>query len=454
MIFQEPHDIESSYVLSDEIEIARASSSTFKAAYDYSAQFPDELSFCKHAIITNVQRDPSGWWRGDYGGKKQHLFPANYVAKIHPEELDRIEKGISGDSLSDGDSSVQNNCNSSKRCFLSIKNAQISFSRTENGKYIEAKQEVSLDHMINVALPHTGNNFQLSHFDMNELNEWLTVLRQASIESSTSGVENISPNVQKPSNDSSQNAAKKKDCDKSYKIATELSNLIVYCKTLPHAGKSLTFGNFTEMSSLSEDKVAQWLNADNCSTLLNYNQRQFTRVYPRGFRLDSSNYDPIRMWNTSVQMVAINYQREDTEMQLNQAKFYLQNGSCGYVLRPDFMFGKNFNPYRNSVEVTDPWRVKVTVIGARHLTSIGKMNSSGGSGAQAGGSPICPFVEVEIVGTQFDNSKMRTTTISELFDLLLPFPLFRFLYFCSEWFHSLPNYPLFHLFFSRTKTDY
>lgn len=53
-----------------------------KALYDYTAQRFDELSFVKHAIITNVQKNESGWWRGDYGGKRQHLFPANYVQEV------------------------------------------------------------------------------------------------------------------------------------------------------------------------------------------------------------------------------------------------------------------------------------------------------------------------------------------------------------------------------------
>lgn len=53
---------------------------TVKALYDYKAQNDDELSFCKHAIITNVlKKENDLWWTGDYGGKKQHYFPANYV---------------------------------------------------------------------------------------------------------------------------------------------------------------------------------------------------------------------------------------------------------------------------------------------------------------------------------------------------------------------------------------
>ena len=60
---------------------------TVKALYDYRAQREDELSFCKHAIITNVIKlEGGGWWRGDYGGKKQHWFPANFVEEIESKE--------------------------------------------------------------------------------------------------------------------------------------------------------------------------------------------------------------------------------------------------------------------------------------------------------------------------------------------------------------------------------
>ena len=37
-------------------------------------------------------------------------------------------------------------------------------------------------------------------------------------------------------------------------------------------------------------------------------ERQFVRTYPAGTRIDSSNYDPIPMWNHGIQMVALNIQ--------------------------------------------------------------------------------------------------------------------------------------------------
>ena len=45
---------------------------------------PDELSFCKHAIITQVEQHDGGWWRGTYSGTTG-WFPSNYVEEIEAE---------------------------------------------------------------------------------------------------------------------------------------------------------------------------------------------------------------------------------------------------------------------------------------------------------------------------------------------------------------------------------
>ena len=37
-------------------------------------------------------------------------------------------------------------------------------------------------------------------------------------------------------------------------------------------------------------------------------ERQLVRTYPSGLRTDSSNYDPLPMWNHGIQMVALNVQ--------------------------------------------------------------------------------------------------------------------------------------------------
>lgn len=39
-----------------------------------------------------------------------------------------------------------------------------------------------------------------------------------------------------------------------------------------------------------------------------YNKRQMSRVYPKGTRMDSSNFMPQMFWNAGCQMVALNFQ--------------------------------------------------------------------------------------------------------------------------------------------------
>ncbi|ELW64299.1 1-phosphatidylinositol-4,5-bisphosphate phosphodiesterase beta-4 [Tupaia chinensis] len=80
--------------------------------------------------------------------------------------------------------------------------------------------------------------------------------------------------------------------------------------------------------------------------LHSYNKRQMSRIYPKGGRVDSSNYMPQIFWNAGCQMVSLNYQTPDLAMQLNQGKFEY-NGSCGYLLKPDFMRrpDRTFDPF-------------------------------------------------------------------------------------------------------------
>ena len=102
------------------------------------------------------------------------------------------------------------------------------------------------------------------------------------------------------------------------------------------------------MSSFQEIKIEKLI-AQNFRNILRYNEKQMSRVYPKGSRLDSSNYEPTRLWNCGVQMVALNYQTPDKATQINEAMFS-QNGKSGYVLKPKFMFDDNYSPYDSPVQ--------------------------------------------------------------------------------------------------------
>lgn len=115
------------------------------------------------------------------------------------------------------------------------------------------------------------------------------------------------------------------------------SNVIMFYLFFP------VHGHFTEMCSFSELKVDKCLAPAHVRSFIRNHSEKFTRVYPKGARVDSSNYDPVKLWNLGIQLVALNYQTPDKAMQLNNAKFR-QHGNCGYVLRPDFMFADDYDP--------------------------------------------------------------------------------------------------------------
>jgi len=86
--------------------------------------------------------------------------------------------------------------------------------------------------------------------------------------------------------------------------------------------------------SKSETKTSRMTLYSPFSVLL-YTRRNLLRVYPRGNRILSSNYDPTIAWSAGCQVVALNYQAKDESIWLNHAMFR-DNGGCGYVLRPQW----------------------------------------------------------------------------------------------------------------------
>uniref|UniRef100_A0A8C2BWS1 1-phosphatidylinositol 4,5-bisphosphate phosphodiesterase n=1 Tax=Cyprinus carpio TaxID=7962 RepID=A0A8C2BWS1_CYPCA len=77
-----------------------------------------------------------------------------------------------------------------------------------------------------------------------------------------------------------------------------------------------------------------------------YNKRQMSRIYPKGGRVDSSNYMPQIFWNAGCQMVSLNFQTPDTEPSVSQDVIPAPL-SCRYLLKPDFMrrSDRMFDPF-------------------------------------------------------------------------------------------------------------
>lgn len=86
--------------------------------------------------------------------------------------------------------------------------------------------------------------------------------------------------------------------------------------------------------------------------LRKWHSKYLSRTYPSGTRVNSSNYDPVALWNVGAQMVALNYQSNDRQMTLNSGLFAHFNGGCGYVLKPKHIRDATEPPSENGCQVT------------------------------------------------------------------------------------------------------
>ena len=119
--------------------------------------------------------------------------------------------------------------------------------------------------------------------------------------------------------------------DKPSKIIDALSRMGIYTR-------SCHFKSFTQVEasvpthvfSLSERALLQVHKTDPVG-LFTHNQRFFMRAFPKGSRVSSSNLDPALYWRLGVQMVALNWQKLDAGMMLNEAMFA---NTDGWVLKP------------------------------------------------------------------------------------------------------------------------
>uniref|UniRef100_A0A8C2WT92 Phosphoinositide phospholipase C n=1 Tax=Cyclopterus lumpus TaxID=8103 RepID=A0A8C2WT92_CYCLU len=262
------------YVEPNEIEPSLPQS-TVRAVYRYQSKNPDEHSFSKGALIHNVSKESNGWWKGDYGGKLQLFFPANYVEEVSNNTKPDIKGQVNMRALeSIGSRSKYTQCNPG-------------FAQSQSSLLVGCYQLKPLS-----AQPDAPFFVPADSYSYKEIRSF---------------VENKMP------------------------------------------GKSRT------------------------KDFLQYNRKSLSRIYPKGQRMESSNYDPYPLWAIGSHMVALNFQTADKFTQLNSALFSL-NGRTGYVLQPELMRDDSYDKC-----------VCLQVIAARHLPKPGRSIAS-------------PFVEIELCG--------------------------------------------------------
>ncbi|XP_074087269.1 1-phosphatidylinositol 4,5-bisphosphate phosphodiesterase beta-3 isoform X2 [Macrotis lagotis] len=153
-----------------------------------------------------------------------------------------------------------------------------------------------------------------------------------------------------------------------------------------------------EMSSFVETKALEQLTKSPME-FVEYNKQQLSRIYPKGTRVDSSNYMPQLFWNAGCQLVALNFQTLDLPMQLNAGVFEY-NGRSGYLLKPEFMRrqDKSFDPFTEGIVdgiVANALRVKVI------------------SGQFLSDRKVGIYVEVDLFGLPADTRRKYRTRASQ-----------------------------------------
>ncbi|KIW20441.1 hypothetical protein PV08_01016 [Exophiala spinifera] len=121
---------------------------------------------------------------------------------------------------------------------------------------------------------------------------------------------------------------------KASKILSALSELGVYTRAYSFKHFSQPEASIpTHVFSLSETKMFQ-IHGDPAygPALFDHNKNFLLRVFPKGTRINSSNVDPTFHWRQGAQMVALNWQKMDKGMMLNEGMFA---ATGGWVLKPD-----------------------------------------------------------------------------------------------------------------------
>ena len=116
----------------------------------------------------------------------------------------------------------------------------------------------------------------------------------------------------------------------------------------------------THVFSLSENKFREVHDKEG-DLLFTHNKRFLMRAFPSGMRVASSNLDPSGFWRKGVQIVALNWQKRDKGMMLNEAMFADSNG---WVLKPRSFRGQvpdnaEYLPFHNTDKICLSISIKI-----------------------------------------------------------------------------------------------
>jgi len=185
-------------------------------------------------------------------------------------------------------------------------------------------------------------------------------------------------------------------------LGSSMSCLIVYCRAVPYKRHEFN-ENCCEMHSFNENTFND-LHDRSPEDLLYISRKKLLRTYPKGSRVESSNFNPMPMWKLGIHMASLNFQKPDSGMHINQG-FFRTNGSCGYVLKPPHLRRNVVGEFPSNLGRNSSKHIilKIKVLNGHFVdTDI------------VGNSPIS--LEVEAVGSEVKTTSFITEAAAKFYN--------------------------------------
>lgn len=196
------------------------------------------------------------------------------------------------------------------------------------------------------------------------------------------------------SEDASPKSNRANPCPRAARVP-ELHRLISIGNVKFRSFKESQFWQGCTSSSFSETKLLQLIaKSGGIEAMRRYTAVHLARIYPAGYRVDSSNYDPQDAWEAGCQMVALNGQKSiffhPHAAWLNAGRFR-GNGGCGFVAKPCHLL---------SHDPPQPKKLTITVLGGDGWEAFRDFDLLG---------PPDSYVCVEIAGASVDRRLEKTS---------------------------------------------
>ncbi|XP_022150958.1 phosphoinositide phospholipase C 6-like isoform X2 [Momordica charantia] len=166
-------------------------------------------------------------------------------------------------------------------------------------------------------------------------------LRSKNVKGESSFTDDDETDEEEDGDDTSESESSESDDSDYESYATGVSE---YKRLIAiHAGKPK--GGLKEALKVGADKVRRLSLSEKAlkkatkfhgMEVIRFTQKNILRIYPKGTRVNSSNYKPQNAWLHGAQMVAFNMQGHGKSLSLMRGMFR-SNGGCGYVKKPDFL---------------------------------------------------------------------------------------------------------------------